>query len=179
MTSNPPPATADRSCRLAGGPLSSRPLSEPVAEPVSAGPPASWNDQLSRATRVNLAIGGAALMLVWSVAWWLEPSPAGLGTHQQLGLPPCSFRWVFGQRCPSCGMTTAWAHLAEGRLSSALRANVGGTLLGLATWLALPWAGWKCWTGRRGRGWPGDRALLTAAVTVAAITLVDWYLRIR
>lgn len=56
----------------------------------------------------------------------------GLGTHQQLGLPPCSSRLLWNMRCPACGMTTSWAHLVRGEFVQSVRANPGGMLLGLA-----------------------------------------------
>lgn len=44
----------------------------------------------------------------------LTPSDKGVGTHEQLGLPPCTFLWVTGFPCPFCGMTTSWTHAAHG-----------------------------------------------------------------
>ncbi|NBO19844.1 MAG: DUF2752 domain-containing protein, partial [Proteobacteria bacterium] len=41
---------------------------------------------------------------------WLTPDARGLGTHEQLGLPPCGFYLWYGLPCPSCGMTTSWPH---------------------------------------------------------------------
>ena len=34
-----------------------------------------------------------------------------MGTHQQLGLPPCNFVTLTGYPCPACGMTTSFALL--------------------------------------------------------------------
>lgn len=65
------------------------------------------------------------------VSAWLKPATAGLGTHQQLGLPPCTVRMFWGVRCPSCGMTTSWAYLVRGQISESVRCNAGGTGLGL------------------------------------------------
>jgi hypothetical protein len=65
------------------------------------------------------------------VAARLEPSVNGLGTHHQLGLPACTVRMIWGVRCPSCGMTTSWAHLVRGQFGDSLRCNAGGTGLGL------------------------------------------------
>ena len=93
----------------------------------------------------------------------LVPDPRGLGTHQQLGLPPCTFRVLFGRPCPACGMTTAWANVLRGRLPPALRANVTGTLLCGLDLAAVGWLGFRScavdgWAGRPtatpAPGWP-------------------------
>ena len=71
------------------------------------------------------------------VARTLEPNPAGLGTHQQLGFPPCTVRAIWAIRCPACGMTTSWSHFVRGQLAMSLRANVAGTLLALFACTAI------------------------------------------
>ncbi len=72
------------------------------------------------------------------VARTLEPDPRGLGTHQQLGLPPCSVRILFGIPGPSCGMTTSWAFFSRGEFQQSLSTNLGGFLLAcLAVLMAL------------------------------------------
>jgi lysylphosphatidylglycerol synthetase-like protein (DUF2156 family) len=43
----------------------------------------------------------------------LDPDPAGLGTHRQLGLGGCAFLILSGMPCPMCGMTTTFALLAD------------------------------------------------------------------
>jgi hypothetical protein len=62
---------------------------------------------------IQLAIhAGCVSSLV--VGWWLQPNPAGVGTHTSLGFPPCGFYAVTGVPCPTCGVTTAFvlgAHL--------------------------------------------------------------------
>ena len=79
------------------------------------------------------------LLGLLAIAAMLKPSPLGHGTHQQLGLPPCTFWVLFGRPCPTCGMTTAWAHLVRGQWVDACRANLGGALLGLLAMVAAPW----------------------------------------
>jgi len=55
----------------------------------------------------------------------LPPSPQGKGTHQQLGLPGCLVSRVTGlERCPSCGLTTAFCYILHGRLDDAQRCHV-------------------------------------------------------
>jgi len=124
-----------------------------------------------------LAAVGAGLLLLLAVAGVLEPDPRGFGTHQRLGLPPCTFQQFTGHRCPSCGMTTAWAHLVRGRIVAAWGDNAGGALLGLASlWLA-PWALISGWRGR----WlvrPIEPRLVIVAVWLwLAVTLIDWGVR--
>lgn len=63
------------------------------------------------------------------VARTLQPNRQGLGTHQQLGLPPCSLRVLAGIRCPACGMTTSWAYFVRGNWVASGRTNLGGFLL--------------------------------------------------
>ena len=73
---------------------------------------------------------------VLALAARLAPSERGYGTHQQLGLPPCSFPALTGFPCPSCGWTTAFAHVAHLQVVQAFRAQPFGALLCLSTALA-------------------------------------------
>lgn len=82
------------------------------------------------------AIPDRAANLLWSalfaapvgLAAILRPSAEGMGTHQQLGLPPCTFLWMTGFPCPFCGMTTSWAHAAHGDVIASLRTQPMGFL---------------------------------------------------
>lgn len=77
-------------------------------------------------------------MVILALAAWLKPDSRGFDTHTQLNLPPCSFVQTTGYYCPTCGMTTAFANLAHGRVGQAFTAQAGGALLAIATaWLAL------------------------------------------
>jgi len=79
--------------------------------------------------------------LVWIVACgsllgmalYLKPSTEGLGTHTQLGLPQCSWPTMWGIPCPTCGMTTAFAHTVRGRWLTAFEDQPMGFLLAVAT----------------------------------------------
>ena len=68
------------------------------------------------------------------------PSPAGHGTHEQLGLPSCMLMERFGFPCPGCGVTTAVTHAAQGHWTQALIVQPFGLALALAAMLALPLA---------------------------------------
>ncbi|HVU85954.1 MAG TPA: DUF2752 domain-containing protein [Pirellulales bacterium] len=123
-------------------------------------------------------MAGLILVGLLAVAAGLQPSPTGLGTHEQLGLPPCTFRWLFGMRCPSCGMTTSWSHAVRGELTAALAANVGGALLAFGSIVAAPWCVVSAAAGRWLVRPPRERVLAAAALFVAAVTLVDWIYRV-
>jgi len=66
---------------------------------------------------------------VLAVAAWLAPGARLAGTHEQLGLPPCPSRLILGIPCPSCGLTTSFALMAEGRLGRAFMAHYFGPVL--------------------------------------------------
>ena len=67
-----------------------------------------------------------------------EEAFRALGTHTQLGLPPCGFLSLTSLPCPACGLTTAFAHLARLELTSAVRAHPLGVPLFICTVLLLP-----------------------------------------
>jgi hypothetical protein len=134
--------------------------------------------RLSGAQRRLLAALGLGLILILVIAATLKPDPRGYGTHRQLGWPPCGTRMLLGIRCPSCGMTTSWAHLVRGHLRSALRANVAGALLGLAAIAAVPWL---FLSAARGRWlWRGPSPMVAAfgAAGVIGVAILDWFVRL-
>ena len=94
-----------------------------------------------RGALVGVALG---LLGVFGLARWLDPyeadgTPRRLGTHTEIGLPPCSFYKLTGMPCASCGMTTSFALLIRGDLLNSLRANYAGTALGLVCLVLIPW----------------------------------------
>jgi hypothetical protein len=121
---------------------------------------------------------GTVLASLLITAACLTPSAKGLGTHQQLGLPPCTIVQWYGVRCPSCGMTTSWSHLTKGRVFTAFRSNAGGALLGLAAMACGPWL---IVSGVRGR-WtlaePRELTVMVIGVSIIVVTLIDWTLRL-
>src|ERR671923_1925965 len=72
------------------------------------------------------------------VARLLHPSPTGIGTHEQLGLPPCPFLLLTGIPCPSCGLTTSFAHAARLEFLSSLTIQPFGLIAFCLTLLAIP-----------------------------------------
>lgn len=101
-----------------------------------------------------------------SVAAWLEPAAAGLGTHTQLGLAGCAWRADHGAPCPSCGMTTAFSLAADGRLAAAFLTQPAAALLALLTaaaaWVALGvlYSGSAAWLRLAWRIWAPNRGML-------------------
>ncbi|MDX1683389.1 MAG: DUF2752 domain-containing protein [Phycisphaeraceae bacterium] len=93
-----------------------------------------------------LLIAGATLSVLL-IAAWLPPAPAGVGTHTRLGLPPCGFLSATRMPCATCGMTTAFAHAAHGRIDLALTTQPAGALLALLTAAVALVAGWAAVTG--------------------------------
>ena len=84
--------------------------------------------------RAGALIFAAGALSVLAVAAWLDPAPVGLGTHEQLpGMRPCIWLGVTGHPCPTCGMTTSFAHAAEGEYLGALHAQPFGAVLAVAT----------------------------------------------
>ena len=134
--------------------------------------------RLSVRWRLCLAAAATCLLAPLTTAACLRPDPAGLGTHRQLGLPPCTFVYLFETRCPSCGMTTAWSHAVRGHWLQAGRANAGGVALAACAMLAAPWLLISAARGRWWIGAPSEGSLACLGVGVAALTLADWAYRL-
>jgi hypothetical protein len=79
-------------------------------------------------------------LAVLIVAASLDPSPRGVGTHEQLGLDPCQFEARTGVPCPTCGMTTSFACFVRGRMLASLYVQPLASVLALGT-ATLFWAG--------------------------------------
>lgn len=103
-------------------------------------------------SRFLALIVAVVLLCLLIVAAWLEPAAKGHGTHEQLrlravGLQTCTWVALTGRPCPTCGMTTAFAHAANGDLFAATRAQPMGAVLALVSatgfWAAFHvlWAG--------------------------------------
>ena len=133
--------------------------------------------QIPRLWRLLLLSAGVLLAGVLVTSRVLSPDPDGIGTHQQLGLPPCTFQFLWGMRCPSCGMTTSWAHFVRGQLVASMGANAGGAFLALVAVITCPWL---ILSGIRGRWFalePRVEIALGIMMAIVAITLADWALR--
>jgi hypothetical protein len=93
--------------------------------------------------RLCLVLIAVVLVGVFALAIWLDPYKDGRvwleGTHQQFGLPQCTFKDVTGLPCPSCGMTSSFALLMRADILRSLQANAVGTGLALALLITIPW----------------------------------------
>ncbi len=127
--------------------------------------------------RVSAVVVAMLPLAALAITSRLQPDSRGLGTHQQLGLPPCSMRVMLGIRCPGCGMTTSWAYFTQGRLRASAETNLAGFLL---AWFAI------------GVAWLAARTALTgsipsirtqqigtsAALAIGAVAVVQWVIRL-
>ena len=109
-------------------------VQQPMMERMEVFDRAGWGYRL-----IAGAVSAACLALL-GVAAWLPPSPTGIGTHCNLGLPPCSWAQLLDLPCPTCGMTTAFAHLANGDFVASFIAQPMGFVLAVAVSMAF-WVG--------------------------------------
>lgn len=89
----------------------------------------AWPRRATAGERVAAAVVSACFLVVLGLAAWLEPAAGGVGTHEQLGMEPCVWLMAVGQPCPTCGMTTAFSHAAEGDLLASLHTQPFGAVL--------------------------------------------------
>jgi len=89
----------------------------------------STADMAGLRKRAFWAIVAAACAASLIVARCLEPDRRGLGTHAQLTSCPCIFRVFTGIPCPTCGMTTSFAHMTRLEVKDAFVVQPFGALL--------------------------------------------------
>jgi hypothetical protein len=132
------------------------------------------------ARRGRWLLVGWSLFLIggFALAFALEPDPRGYGTHQSLGLPPCTFRMLFGIPCPSCGMTTSFSHLMHGNVSQAIRASASGVVLAAVCAIQIPWCWWSAVRSRLVAVAQPATTLLWLFIALTVICLVNWTLRL-
>ena len=133
---------------------------------------------LTLRARLLLTVIGLAAVVLVATARSLTPDPRGYGTHEQLGLGACGFTRLTGWRCPTCGMTTAWAYATRGDIHAALAANGGGTVLLLLAVIAAPWLLASAAAGRWLGGRPPVGVLLWIGGAWLTVTVLDWLRRL-
>ena len=93
---------------------------------------------MSEVSTINPTTRGLVLLLAGAllaplvIAATLTPDARGIGTHEQIGLPMCSWPAALGIPCPSCGMTTAFAYVARVQFMQAFSTQFMGALLAIA-----------------------------------------------
>jgi sugar phosphate permease len=132
---------------------------------------------LSPLGRALLAAVALAMFALMATARSLAPDPRGFGTHEQLGLARCWFTATTGWPCPTCGMTTAWAHGTRGDVTAACSANLGGALLLPIAGLAAVWALVSAAVGNMLGSWT-PRLFLWMGTAWLAIAVLDWARRL-
>lgn len=144
-----------------------------VPSPQSEVPP------IARWEQATLALAGLSGLMLLMLAAWLTPSPSGIGTHQQLGLPPCTILFWFDIPCPSCGGTTAFAHFVRGQWVAAVRANAAAALLAGVCVVGVPWSWASAWRRR----YLGVRdivlALTVVMLVLTTVSITQWIARLQ
>jgi hypothetical protein len=150
----------------------------PFVEKRVTPPRQSTSAALSPGARLTAALVGMGLMAALFLAGNLRPDPRGWGTHEQIGLPPCTLRALTGWPCPACGMTTSWALATHGQLAEALRVHTSGTLLAalsvgvsvMALVLAVRgrWFAWQV----------HDTAIAVIGLVAMAVVIGEWIWRL-
>ncbi|MBN2581484.1 MAG: DUF2752 domain-containing protein [Planctomycetes bacterium] len=156
-------------------------LRPPHPAPAAAsdrGERVSWWPQASLADRLVQVVLAGCCWAVLGLSLYVEPSPDGLGTHEQLGLAPCGFHKMTGQPCPGCGLTTAFAHMARGQVLEGVIVQPFGAVLFV---LAAAGAVGLTITGILGRTWNLVLLRINAPVWLYALVflaLASWVYKI-
>jgi hypothetical protein len=131
-----------------------------------------------RAARLWAGVRGLAGFGLLALAACLSPDPRGVGTHTHLGLPPCGLMLLWGVPCPTCGMTTAFAHTVRGHWLAACRTQPAGFLAAVATAVYAAVSAATVASGRQWRvNWYRVRPARVVTIIVA-IVLLAWAYRI-
>jgi hypothetical protein len=127
--------------------------------------------ETARSARVRLrgALIAVSCVAVLGGLALLTASKDGFGTHQQLGLPYCSFLARTGYPCPTCGVTTSMTEAVHGHLIRAWNAHPLGVLLSAGLGALAVVGAWELCSGRAKL--PTGRRALGLAVGFLAVGL--------
>ncbi len=179
----------------AAEPIAAEPVAaEPVATEATSGAPVVAVAAVprhrrppkppSRPERWFMGITAVMTWVVLGVAFSLQPSEQGFGTHEQLGLQPCGFVLMsekymdYKIPCPSCGMTTSWSFASKGRFLSSIVTQPMGFFLFCC---AVVWAVWGlacALFGVRFLGWIDRLPATPSALTVIGLGIAAWVYKI-
>lgn len=151
---------------------------EDVIRAVVVASDASRRRRLRRSERWAAALGAAFIAALFGIAWVIVPAERGYGSHQSLGLPACASVRLLGIRCPTCGMSTAWANFVRGRWASAVRANVTGLALAVVAVPIALWLGLAAVEGRWRLVRPAPKLVMAAQLVLIAAALAEWIIRL-
>lgn len=127
--------------------------------------------RLPRLIGLLLAIGSLAVLIIGAR---LSPDPAGTGTHTQLGLAPCGLMKNAGLPCMTCGMTTSYALMLEGRPLASFINQPMGAVFCFATALMF-WAGaYVAITGLPGMPWLNRYPTTRQVVVTIVLLIIAW-----
>ena len=89
-----------------------------------------------------LAIAGCIIVAFVVLGVFISPDERGFGTHEKLGLPPCTVLEATGIPCPGCGVTTSVSLAANGRFIDSFVNQPFGLFFALASAVYALWAFW-------------------------------------
>jgi len=135
--------------------------------------PASAADLALSARLIALTVFAPTLALLL-IAARLAPNANGIGTHTQLGLTPCGFEAATALPCATCGMTTAFAHAANGQLLRSFVTQPAGMVLAVLTAMAVLVSGWALIRGVSLLPWVQSMWRPRVVVTLIALLLGAW-----
>lgn len=108
------------------------------------------------------------------VARMLTPSPTGVGTHTQLGLPPDPILQATGVPMPGCGMMTSFAWFVRGNLLASIYVEPMGAVLAAATTATVLLALFIAITGRHVHRKVVPLFRLRILLIVGGLALISW-----
>ena len=144
---------------------------EPDSPALDALPVLTW---WVRGALLAFVVG---LIAVFAVAIWIKPYEDNgeiRATYPELGLPTCTFKYLTGQPCPSCGMTHSFVMLMHGDLLNSIRFNVVGTVLAVCCLALVPWSLGSIYCGRPLFVLTIERPLTWIIVVFMSLVLVRW-----
>lgn len=182
MTDAPVPVPAPRLVAPATDSLRAglRSSAEAVRSPFRPSPPAGRPHALAASGAEMLLyvffIAGCSAVLF--IATSLRPDPHGLGTHQEMGFPPCSMIQWFDTPCAFCGMTTCFTLCAGGHWLTAFATQPFGVVLYLLTVVLFVSSAYGLTRRFSWMEWISERAIIRTTTGLLIMMLAGWIYKI-